>query len=134
MIIVNTAANAISANEYGPPPRIIGNGPIRMMAPPLKLLVFGSEPKAINITPTKITAKATKNNIVGKASRVGSEYPLGVAGWSFARHSLQDQLTASMQLTQIALPQFWHTWLAVRLPQIAQMGAPIRFTGLEREE
>jgi len=56
----------MSGKEYGPVPRIIGIGPIRMTAPPLLLPKFVIEPKAISKIPTKMAAKATRNNTLAK--------------------------------------------------------------------
>jgi len=89
--IVRTAANAINAIEYGPPPRIIGIGPIRMIAPPLAPLRFESEPKAISNMPMKIIANEMKNNHVAMEDCEGIAGPCGAVGLSFAWQSEQDQ-------------------------------------------
>jgi hypothetical protein len=56
----------MSGKEYGPVPRIIGIGPIRMTAPALLVPKFGIEPKAISNVPTKMAAKATRNSKLAK--------------------------------------------------------------------
>ncbi len=82
---------------------------MKMIAAPLKLPKFESEPKTIKSIPTKITAKATKNNTVGNENIVCVECPRGADVSRLAWHSVQDQRTVSMQLMQTALPQLWHT-------------------------
>jgi len=52
--------------EYGPAPRIIGIGPIRITAPLLTVPRFEIEPKATSSVPRKMVAKATISNKVDK--------------------------------------------------------------------
>jgi len=58
------------AREFCPVPRIMGIGPIRIIAPPPVLLGlrFESEPTVINKLPIKITAKAAKNSHVANVN------------------------------------------------------------------
>lgn len=107
--IVRTAANAANATECGPPPRIIGIGPIRMIAPPLAPLMFESEPKAISNMPMKMAAKAMKNSQVTMENCEGDGGLCTAAGPSFAWQLEQDQRIGSMQLLQTVLPQSWQT-------------------------
>lgn len=86
---------------------IIGIGPIRITAPPPALLKFVRDPIVISIMPTKIMAKAMKNNHVAMENGEATCWLAGML--IFARQSVQDQIEGSKQLLQTGRPQDRHT-------------------------
>ncbi len=69
--VVRIAASSTSSNEYGPPPRTMGIGPIRIIAPPLTFPVFDSDPRVTSSTPMNMAAKATKNKMLANPNCIG---------------------------------------------------------------
>ena len=111
-----TSARTTITPEKGPDPKIIGNGPIKITAPPLSPTVppFKMGPRFIRSTPTKIITKAKKNNIPVTGNDVR---PIADIGWllQFAHH----HRLVSKHSRQAMRPQLWHTNDAFRVPQKA---------------